>query len=101
MATIIASIYFHEIGHYFAAKELGGKASIQWGGLFTVVEDVPMKDLSKVYHTGILAGLIPILVWILSSWVGFFTGSVILMYYLFVGCNEDFKAIKKLRRWNQ
>lgn len=97
VATVVFMLLFHELGHYAAAKQYGGKASINWGGLVTTVS-VPDQHMAKVYWWGIIGGAIPILVWSSTSFVGLLTGSGLWLYYLFVGCHSDFKAISKLSR---
>lgn len=99
VATIVAMMIFHEYGHYAIAKELGGKAVIKWGGLFTEVSGLTVKQQVKAYWVGILAGLFPIFAYIIGNgFIGLFVGGPLLLWYVWFGCSEDFKAIKELRR---
>lgn len=99
IATIIAMLLFHEYGHYAVARELGGTAKISWGGLVTEVSGLNNKDLIKTYWGGILLGGLPVLAYIFGAGLlGLFAGGPLLLYYVWIACDKDFKAIKRLKK---
>lgn len=99
IATVLSMILFHELGHYLAAKELGVKSRIRWQGLVTETTITSPGNLLKILYTGIIAGVLPIFAYILSGGlIGLLLGAILLYYYLFIGCSDDFRKISEIKK---
>lgn len=97
--TFFSMVVFHELGHYFVARELGGKTKIRWGGLFTEVSGLSYQDLIKTYWGGIIAGFIPLVLYLFSNgFIGLIVGGVLLQYYVWIGCSSDVNEITRLNK---
>lgn len=97
LLVIVLMYVAHEVGHWAAARELGYKARINWREFHVNVEGyMKTSHLKKMYWTGIISGAVPIFFYLFTSWPAFFSGMILMNYYLWVGCNDDFKALQKL-----
>lgn len=90
---IIGMIYFHEIGHYFTAENLGLEPRKK--GLFQIETRRPgsKKERLKIITNGILIGFIPILIVFLNI-----TGFALFLIPLYaLGCKHDIEEIRKIK----
>lgn len=102
-ACLVSAIIFHELGHWRYLKNRYEGATIEFaGGYFRTyikgkyhemkVGELKPQERDETLWSGILAGMIPIVAFMLfSSWWVMSLGLVILYG---VGCMNDFKMLR-------
>lgn len=95
--TVLAMYAFHEAGHWIVCKDLGYKASIKWKKFKTVIIGMPSSiDREKILWGGIIAGAIPIILYMIIDFATLLTGFFLFTYYFFIGCKKDLKDLEEL-----
>ena len=92
-ALLMATIVFHELGHYVSARVKGypAKFGIDKQG-FKVEVDAPIDKLKGIVEAGIFTGYFPFTVWFAITGRVELVGIVVMFYY-------TLKCLKEKDEW--
>lgn len=98
LLAFLFTIFYHELGHYVKAKDLGYKAEYVFPSSILVHGEVKDADDRGIALAGVMCGFVPVLgylAWSLSA-VGVF---LLVGLYLF-GVRKDLMIVLALHKYN-